>query len=460
MYFSSLFPDTEGGASSGIIRMILPAAFLERIRETTGPEVDQFLSSLDQPPPVSVRINPLKPYNGFSTYEKVPWATGAFYLPERISFTLDPRFHAGCYYVQEASSMFLEQVIRDHAPSDRPLRVLDLCAAPGGKSTQLISVLPPGSLLVSNEVVPARNNTLRYNLEKWGHPEVIVTQSDPSQLGKLHGFFDVIVVDAPCSGEGLFRKDPDAVSEWSKEAVTVCARRQYVILQDILPALKQDGLLVYSTCTYEYEENEQQVAELITESDMELIPLKAAFDGIFHSSHGIRFYPHKIKGEGFFISALRKKGNQEALRVGSGKQHPMKMKGWNEWLGSHKEAYTGFAKDQEIYAIPTRHFGEFQLLSEKCFVRKAGIHIGTAKGDDLVPAHDLAMSVHLSSDVLRHELNETEALQYLRCQPVQVPPDIKGWAVVTYNGFALGWIKALDNRVNNYFPKNQRILMS
>lgn len=438
--------------------MELLSAFLERIREITGEECDAFLQSLDQTTPVSLRVNPLKRITGFDSYEKVPWASDAYYLPERISFTLDPSFHAGCYYVQEASSMYLETVFRECISSERPLKVLDLCAAPGGKSTHLLSLLPEGSLLVSNEVIPSRNNILRYNLEKWGSSSVIVTQSDPSVLGQLSGFFDVIVVDAPCSGEGMFRKDPVAVSEWNKDTVAVCSRRQQLILDDIFPALKQDGILLYSTCTYEYEENEMQVAALMADRNMELIRLKPSMEGIVESSHGLRFFPHRVKGEGFFISALRKVTAEPEAEKRLKPLPAIKDQGWLNLLDSSSVSWVLIKKENDLYAIPENQFNDYRLINEFSYVRKAGIWLGELKGTDLIPSHELALSIHLSKDVPRVSLSMEEAIRYLKCETISVSDIDKGWAVVTYSGFPIGWIKSLGNRINNYFPKNQRIL--
>ena len=275
---------------------------------------------------VSIRLNPSKAGQRSTNneqLEKVPWSSNGYYLPERPSFTLDPLFHAGAYYVQEASSMFLEEVLKQTVDLSKPLKVLDLCAAPGGKSTLIQSIISKESLLVSNEVIKTRVNILSENITKWGAANVIVTNNDPADFLRLKNYFDVIVVDAPCSGSGLFRKDPNAITEWSESNVQLCAQRQQRILADIMPSLKDGGVLIYSTCSYSQQEDEAISDWLIeqfkparmTRSDgVESLRFKVDESwGIVETvsekenAYGYRFYPDKVKGEGFFIAAFKKK---------------------------------------------------------------------------------------------------------------------------------------------------------
>lgn len=241
--------------------MNLPASFTEYTRALLGvEEYEKLVSALQQEPPVSIRLNRLKVHrlkveNALSV--QPPWSSEGIYLDERLTFTFDPLFHAGCYYVQEASSMFVEQVLRQHVT--KPVVMLDLCAAPGGKSTHARSVLPEGSLLVANEVIRNRSQILAENLTKWGHPDVVVTNNDPADFSALPSFFDVILTDVPCSGEGMFRKDSVAVEEWSPENVEICWQRQRRIIADVWPSLKPGGILIYSTCTYNTKEDEENV---------------------------------------------------------------------------------------------------------------------------------------------------------------------------------------------------------
>lgn len=249
---------------------------------------------------------------------KVPWATHGYYLSKRPSFTLDPLFHAGTYYVQEASSMFLEQALRQTTDLSQPLRVLDLCAAPGGKSTLVQSLIAENSLLVSNEVIKSRASVLEENCTKWGAANIIVTNNDPIVFQRLENYFDVIIIDAPCSGSGLFRKDAQAISEWSENNVQLCSQRQQRILADSYPALKKDGILLYSTCSYSEEENEGILDWMLDSFAVSSLQLAMYGEGDNeewgiietvskkHAAFGYRFFPDKIAGEGFFIACFRK----------------------------------------------------------------------------------------------------------------------------------------------------------
>lgn len=427
------------------------------MQEKLGEEFEAFLAAHNQPAPVSVRLNPFKKINVFDSMEKVAWATESFYLPERISFTLDPLFHAGCYYVQEASSMFLGQALRYAFADKKDLRVLDLCAAPGGKSTHIASLMPPGSLLVSNEVISSRNIILQQNIVKWGVADVVITQNDPSHFSKLVGFFDVIVVDAPCSGEGMFRKDDEAAEHWSVDNVAMCAVRQRTILDDIYAALREGGLLIYSTCTYEKSENEDQVLRLMKDYSMESVSLDGQISGPVYNEAGIQFYPHRVKGEGFFMAVLRKM--QTSGHISLPKFKPGKVTAsYLETYLTSSEKFIPVIKNDELYAMPLQYSTEINLLMNNFFVRKAGIHVGTLKGKDLVPSHELALSNSLKIDTPRLELSREDAIRYMKCESLNTSGMPSGWVAVTFNNFPLGWIKVIGNRCNNYFPRSLRIL--
>lgn len=441
------------------MKQSLPFAFTENMKRLLGDRIDAFLEAMDQAAPVSVRVNPHKPVTLFNNHEQVVWATGGFYLPERISFTLDPLFHAGCYYVQEASSMYLESALKAVADLGKPLRILDLSAAPGGKSTHLLSMISENSLLVSNEIIPSRNNILQQNLTKWGVCNVVVTQNRPSDFGsRLPGFFDVVLVDAPCSGEGLFRKDSDAISEWSVENVAHCAHRQSEILEDVLPTLKNGGILIYSTCTYEASENEDQIARLADRHKMDLLAIPG-FPGMEKTTAGFRFYPHQIKGEGFFISVLRKNNGDEDF---SSRKEKIKgvnhshQKYLNDFLDA-PEKFLPFAKDETLYALPEFHQHDLFLLMKLFYVRQAGIAMGKIVREKLLPDHALAVNCHLKDIPVYDTADKESALRYLRGEPL--PVDGNGWQLVRYNNHALGWMKALGGRSNNYYPTALRIKM-
>ena len=290
---------------------VLPPAFEAQMRHQLGPDYDAFVDALTQETPVSIRVNPRKNALDTTGLEPVPWCVEGFYLPERPNFTLDPLFQGGAYYVQEASSMLLAEVLRQTVRLGQPIRALDLCGAPGGKSTLLASMLHSDSLLLTNEVIRSRVSVLRENVDKWGYPNVAVSNHDPEDFGKLTGFFDLILVDAPCSGEGLFRKDPAAVNQWSEEAVQICSARQQRILTAAAPLLDQGGMLIYSTCTYNDIENQDNVRFLMANGFVN-IPLDLPAD--WHIAEkwvdnavGYQCYPHNVQGEGFFISVFKKK---------------------------------------------------------------------------------------------------------------------------------------------------------
>jgi NOL1/NOP2/fmu family ribosome biogenesis protein len=398
----------------------------------------------------------------------VPWSQYGYYLPQRPSFTLNPFFHAGAYYVQEASSMFLEHAMRQTCDLSQPLKVLDLCAAPGGKSTLLQSILSAGSLLVANEVIRARAGLLADNISRWGAQNVVVTNNDPRDMSRLPGFFDVLVVDAPCSGSGLFRREPEAVAEWSPDNVTLCSQRQQRILADVWPALKENGVLVYATCSYSKEEDEVIMDWLCNELGAENIPLQvpAAWNIVTTYSdkrncEGYRFYPYQVMGEGFFIACFRKTNGTAAPVRRQKDTLPALPKKEQEkvysWL--HDTASLFLMEHQgEAIILPAQLTPAVALLQQQLYLRKAGVKAGQLTAKELVPDHQLAMSTLLAAGIPRVTLNHTQALQYLRKEDPGAPAGIKGWALMQYEQMPLGWAKVLPNRINNYYPKELRIL--
>jgi len=395
----------------------------------------------------------------------VPWSRYGFYLKERPSFTFDPLFHAGCYYVQEASSMFLEQAFRQLVDLSKPLKVLDLCAAPGGKSTHIQSLLSAESLLVSNEIIKSRNLVLTDNMIKWGASNVIVTNNDPSAFKKLEGFFDVIVVDAPCSGSGLFRKDEEAIDEWSLNAVQLCRQRQQRILADVLPALKENGILVYATCSYSKEEDENITDWLVEEMEMKNVELGLE-DGwnivTAHSKNhckGYRFYPHKVKGEGFFLACFQKTAPaaEPKYRIPKMERPTAKEKDRiQSWLkpGNHEL----LKSDHLFFVLPSALVNAYGILRLALNLHYQGTGIGQIMKDRLVPDHALALSSVISGEIPFTDLSYEQAIKYLQRQDLEISGLEKGWQLVRYGGHNLGWINVLPNRINNYYPKEFRIL--
>ena len=450
--------------------MKLPQALLDSLSDVPGFEREAFVAVHENGSEVtSIRINPNKFVEGdlsFTVGDKVPWAENGFYLSSRPSFTFDPLFHAGCYYVQEASSMFLEQALKQLLDLSQPLNVLDLCAAPGGKSTHIQSLLSSESLLVSNEVIKPRSIVLTDNIIKWGCKNVFVTNNDPKAFQKLPAYFDAMVVDAPCSGSGLFRKDEDAITEWSPANVQLCSQRQQRILADALPALKEGGLLVYSTCSYSEEEDEAIADWLVNEMNMESVPLQTeSFAGITETlspqkgATGYRFYPYKIKGEGFFLACFLKKDEQNSAKQRQAKPEEVSTKEKRilaDWVNEEGLRFLRFRNS--VFAIPENLLQPFAVIEPLLNLQYAGVQTGEIMKEKLVPHHALAQSTITQPSLPFVELPYNEAIRYLQRQDFAVEPECLGWNVVRYKGHNLGWINALKNRVNNYYPKEIRIL--
>ena len=380
--------------------MRLPEDFVRLMHEHYEAETAEALCKALETtePEVSVRLNPRKLsaealLASNPDLEPVPWCPDAFYLKERPAFTFDPLLHAGAYYVQEASSMFVAEVLRRFMPSENPLVALDLCAAPGGKSTLLQSLLPDGSLLISNEPIAKRSQILAENMQKWmtglpeEAPQVIVTQNFPAEFGALTNSVDVLLTDVPCSGEGMFRKDEGAIREWSLENVTLCKQRQQSILQDIWHTLKSGGLLIYSTCTFNRLEDEDNVRHFCDEM--------GGF--CLFERH---FLPGRDRGEGFYLAVIKKDGND---------------------------------------AFPAEN--DIQKTAEK--VRR------TQK-----VLFDSAQAPQPEGP--RIELSYKEALQYLRREALRIEAP-KGPVTLCYRGLVLGSGKCVGNRINNLYPENWRI---
>lgn len=440
----------------------LPEAFKARIAAQLGKDADAFFHSLHQPAPVSIRHNPAKPFADNLTGEPIPWCKTGFYLRERPVFTLDPRLHAGCYYVQEPGSMLLELLMQQVLlQSQGPLVVLDLCAAPGGKTTHLLSLLPEGSCLVSNEPVPGRNNILRENTARWGKADIIHTQNEAAAFAAAPVQFDVILVDAPCSGEGLFRKDPAATSEWSERQAAGCAMRQQQILDTIDKALKPGGYLIYSTCTYNPAENEAQAEGLIrTHGYKACMPPTPA--GIEPCVLGWQAWPHKVQSEGFYCVLLKKDGNVvETGRTRSRKPTHLKavtLPEAKEWITQDK-GFELFSHGDFVYAMRESCMKMSAILAGDLYLRQTGLPVAEIKGRNLVPLHPLALSTDLSESVSRIDVDLECALRYLRGNDPGISIASPGWHLLRYEQAGLGWIKAIGNRINNYYPAPLRIKM-
>ena len=443
----------------------LPHAFSHWMQNRLGDEFQAFWDAHNDPPPVSIRNHPSKKYQSEADNRPVPWHPDGFYLPERKVFTLDPIFHAGGYYVQEASSMFLRETLRQSVDLSRPLKVLDLCAAPGGKSTLLLSELNSESWLLANETIKGRIAPLSANLQKWGFANSGMSNHDPADFSDLTGFFDVVVVDAPCSGEGLFRKDEQAMENWMATSPQFCADRQERILKSAKELVAPGGMLIYSTCTYNRFENDGNVQDLLDGGGFELIQLDVPKDwNIWESKAGYHFFPHRVEGEGFFITCLRRTDsprwniNIKPAQLGK----PVSNSQSNtlaDWIGDAEEYFFLEKGNGEIIAVPRQHQSDFSTLKKVLYRSSFGIPIGTFKRDQFIPGHGLALSLILKKDFPGIELNEKEALLFLKKENLRLEGATKGWQLARYQGLNLGWMKVLDNRINNYLPNNWRIRM-
>ncbi len=459
---------------------ILPSALINTLSRIPHFDVEAFKQVHDFPEQItSIRLNPLKyqasaiaglPVLQTETlqFDAVRWSSNGFYLSRRPSFIADPYLHAGVYYVQEASSMFLEQALKAVAADRSGLKVLDLCAAPGGKSTLIQSYIHKDSLLVSNEVIKSRAAILEENLTKWGAGNVVVTNNDAEDFAAMRGYFDIIVADAPCSGSGLFRKDAAAIEEWSEQHVQLCAQRQKRILAGACEALTEEGYLIYSTCSFSAEENEEIADWLIDQFEMEPVPvmiqpewnITATYSRV-HEAPGYRFYPHLLKGEGFFMAVFRKKEGRSGnikrsgkkLFLRAGKQEYAVLQ---EWVKA--DGFQMYKQQDRFFAFPAVLEQDLLMLTEYLYLRKAGVALGKIKGSSLIPEHELALSTIYHPQIPSAEVDLQQAVQYLRKQDLVMPGLETGWHLMKYEGISLGWIKSLSNRINNYYPANWRIL--
>lgn len=461
--------------------MQLPELFINKTSALLKEEYPAFEKAIVAEQSVSIRLNPNKRVSDLQDAELVPWCKDGYYLHERPTFTFDPLFHAGVYYVQEASSMFLDRVIRQHVKD--PVRYLDLCAAPGGKTTLAISALPQGSLVVGNEIDRKRVHILAENITKWGDASSMVMNNGSSDFSHLTHFFDVILTDVPCSGEGMFRKDPQAIAEWSELNVKNCVVRQQEILQNIWGALRPGGLLIYSTCTYNTEENEEMVAYICDSLGGEVLPVDVdATWGIHPKLWGeypvYRFMPHTTRGEGLFMAVLRKKETEsysasERLRLlkDFNKREQKKAKkielpkGFDSFLTlgrSWLKNETDFVvelKGNQLIAYPKQYADEMRFLAAELNCITEGLTLGMVKGNDLLPDHALAISNELNRDAfISVDLDWKDAVTYLRRESILLPEDTpKGFVLLCYKNRPIGWVKNIGNRSNNLYPQEWRI---
>ncbi len=412
---------------------MISTEFIDSIARLPGIDLDAFVRAMAESPSVSIKLNKRKPIDppllGYGELEKVKWCDSGYYLPQRSIFTLNPLLHAGVFYVQDASSMIYETIvsrlIAEHSlPSDA--LTLDMCAAPGGKSTSMLNALGDGSTLVANEYTSRRVGPLKENLLKWGYPDIMITNSDTACYAKVAEVFDLVAVDAPCSGEGMMRKDEDAVAQWGPGLVRQCAELQRYILDNAVKTLRPGGYLIYSTCTFNRSEDEENLRYLIEDLGMEPIDMDlpeewgigAAIDSPYPA---LRFMPHLTRGEGLFTAVVRKPGS------GS---RPQRAKALRE-------------------------------IARHTHVILDGIPTTTAKGKVTLPAPESPLSVRFAAEEYPEvELDRDTALSYLRHEAITLPAGSpRGYTVVTYLGHRLGFVKNIGNRANNLHPSPWRIRM-
>lgn len=469
--------------------MNLPSDFISYTRQLMGNELYSRLEEgLDsQESPVSIRLNPFKAQSLDVTeglYDcTVPWcsATGR-YLRERPNFTFDPLLHAGLYYVQEAASMIVDHIVRTFI--NQPVRMLDLCAAPGGKSTALRAAIPEGSVLFSNEPMRTRAQILSENLQKFGHEDVIVTNNYPRDYRKAGIMFDAILADVPCSGEGMFRKDDGARAEWSQQNVDNCWQLQREIVSDIWKCLQPGGLLIYSTCTFNAHEDEENVEWIASELGADIIelPVKESWNitpAVVGNAPVCRFLPGISRSEGLFVAVLRKHGESETTTLNASatnskpkkdrkNQRKQTAQGCKQQSTDTMQAlrtpdnFTDRRNGDAIIAIPKRWADTYDTAASTLKIMHAGVTLGTEKGRDIIPDQSLAMSRQLNIDAYPQvELGYAEAINFLRKEAVTLPEGTpRGFVVVTYLGYPLGMEKNIGNRANNLYPTEWRIKSS
>ena len=452
---------------------MIQEAFKAYLEEAIGRERALVaFSAFEQPASVAVRQNPFKtchPFDGLGG-EIVPWSRWGQILPERPIFTLDPHFHAGAYYVQDSSSMFVGEIFREcldklSLPHGRPVRVLDLCAAPGGKTTDLAASLREkfgeNFILVANEVMKQRAGVLASNVALWGDPNVVVTSDDPSAFASLEGFFDIIVADVPCSGEGMFRKDESAQQQWSENNVALCVGRQRRIMADVWPSLASGGVLVYSTCTFNRFENDGNVGWIMDELGADALyeGSESRNDGVIKTSLGFSLVPGFVKGEGQYCSAVMKTAGEEC------RCKPLRKKARPAALPAYLKDYFNISvelkqRGETIIAVPNNINEDVELLSAHLHVLASGCAVGAMKGKDLVPDADMALSIALKKDAFPSaDVDRQTALAFLHRDAIVLDDAPKGVVLICFERVPLGFVKNLGNRCNNLHPQGRRIRM-
>ncbi|MBO6295975.1 MAG: hypothetical protein J6M54_00455 [Prevotella sp.] len=471
--------------------MQLPNDFILQMKDIIGDENSRRLcDALAEKATVSIRLNRAKtsdiPFDTDTVGKPVAWCNDGFYLKERPLFTLDPLLHAGAYYVQEASSMFLSHVVgtllgKRTADDDiektdlAPLAILDMCAAPGGKSTILRTMMPQDSLLIANEPIGRRANILSENIQKQGFPNTIVTNNYPKDFSRSGIMFDFILCDVPCSGEGMFRKDHQAIEEWSPQSVAKCQALQREIVSEAWKCLRDGGTMIYSTCTFNTRENEENIRWIADELGGKVIDIPTEpswnISGSLLKDFNMpvyRFIPGKTEGEGLFMAVIRKKDDttiySKANRNIKGKNRNNGKNGTVDLSRYIRRAddFTTIETDGDIVAFPKMWEQIYKTARKNLRIFHAGITIGQTKGRDFIPHQALALSTILKKDAFPCiDLEYEDAIKYLRKESIELHGDVpRGYVVVCYKGLPLGFVKNIGNRSNNLYPNEWRVRMT
>ena len=457
--------------------MRLPEQFISRMQRELGvAEAEALCAALETEPSTSVRLNPAKMAEQKWGGGRVAWSDYGYLLGERPAFTLDPDFHAGAYYVQEASSQFAGYIVSmavGGAEACKGLRVLDMCAAPGGKSTHYATLVGERGLVVANEINRSRAAVLADNARKWGLGNMVVTCNDSARVADFEEWFDVVAVDAPCSGEGMFRKSDEACEQWSEANVVMCAERQWEILQNAFRSLKPGGVLLYSTCTFNRTEDEDVVGRACEEFGDELlavddIPIGDDW-GVVMGREGVfqtfRFFPHRLTGEGMFMAVARKAGLATSRRrMPKARRKVMEAvdkrtaQELSRWV-KESEQMRFFAAGDTLYGCRKEHYDEVEALAGTLAVIYSGVAMGQVFKGKLKPDGALALYAGVNHDAVACcEVDEQEALKFLRKQDMDAAQFSEGVNMVLYGGRPLGFVKRVGARVNNMYPNSLRIL--
>ena len=428
---------------------MLPVEFLKRMENQLGTEYSAFLESLERPRAVALRFNPLKgevPELPF-VEQPVPWEPMGYYYDPESRPGLHPLHEAGVFYMQEASAM-APVALLDPQPGER---VCDLCAAPGGKTTQIAGRMAGEGFLLCNEINPKRAKILSRNIERMGVANALVTNEHPKNLAnKYPGFFDRVLVDAPCSGEGMFRKEEAAVTDWSPETVLMCANRQNEILQSAAALLKPGGRLVYSTCTFAPAENEEVIAQFL-KNHPEFTPEQLDAPWFTPGENGtFRMWPHKLLGEGHFAAVLRKNGGEaEEISMEQGQKLP------RQWLDFAKELdITLPAGKAVLFGTGLYWVPEEMPLLRGVKVMRPGLELGEVKKDRFEPAHALALWLKSAKNTENFTSESSQIKAYMHGETV--PSAKSGWCLVTVDGYSIGWGKGDKTVLKNHYPKGLR----